>query len=233
MDPVRRPEGCRILLVEDTEALLGLMTLVLEQEGYRVDAARSAEEGMRLVEQHRYDLILTDYSLPGRTGGWLLHEAARRGLLKGAATLVVTADPRPRVGRHEVVEKPVSFDRFLPQIRAILTADLTFDVPATMTPPQGRGASVSLDLYISGASAPCAHAQRVIRDTLAQYDAGSVTLRVLDVAAAPPDPERVCFTPALVRRSPGPAVWVLGNLSDRRVVDDLLQTCGLRPRPQT
>ena len=84
----RRTDGARILLVEDNEDLRLLMQMALENEGYIVASVQSAEEGMRLVETRRYDLVVTDYNLPGHSGAWLLQQALRRKLLRGAATLL-------------------------------------------------------------------------------------------------------------------------------------------------
>ena len=57
--------GSRILLVEDSDDLRGLMTLILEAEGYVVDSASTAEEGLHLLNARPYDLVLSDYALPG------------------------------------------------------------------------------------------------------------------------------------------------------------------------
>jgi hypothetical protein len=37
------------------------------------------------------------------------------------------------------------------------------------------------------------------------------------------------FAPTLVKRSPGPRTWVLGDLADAAVVVDLLKMCGMKP----
>ena len=70
--------GSRILLVEDSDDLRSLMVLILESEGYSVDSAATAEEGLRLLNSGSYDLVLSDYALPGRTGAWMLREALAR-----------------------------------------------------------------------------------------------------------------------------------------------------------
>lgn len=63
-----------ILVVEDNPVNLELMTELLEQEGYRVLTAESAEAALRLTLAERPDLILMDLQLPGMTG----YEATRR-----------------------------------------------------------------------------------------------------------------------------------------------------------
>jgi DNA-binding response OmpR family regulator len=115
--------GSRILLVEDSEDLRGLMTLILEAEGYFVDSASTAEEGLRLLDADAYDLVLSDYALPGRTGAWMLREALARNLLSQG--ILVTAHPNPRdADGFPVIYKPLDFDLFLAQIREYMSGEV-------------------------------------------------------------------------------------------------------------
>jgi CheY-like chemotaxis protein len=111
--------GSRILLVEDSDDLRGLMTLILEAEGYVVDSASTAEEGLHLLNARPYDLVLSDYALPGRTGAWMLREALERQLLSRG--IIVTAHPNPRDAEgFPVIYKPLDFDSFLDQVRGYI-----------------------------------------------------------------------------------------------------------------
>jgi CheY-like chemotaxis protein len=111
--------GSRILLVEDSDDLRSLMVLILESEGYSVDSAATAEEGLRLLNSGSYDLVLSDYALPGRTGAWMLREALARRLLSQG--ILVTAHPNPRdADGFPVIYKPLDFDAFLEQIRGYM-----------------------------------------------------------------------------------------------------------------
>lgn len=109
----------RILLVEDSDDLRSLMVLILESEGYRVDSVRTAEEGLQLLGSDGYDLVLSDYALPGRTGAWMLREAVARHLLSQLDGIIVTAHPHVRdAGDFLVLQKPLDFDALLMTIRA-------------------------------------------------------------------------------------------------------------------
>lgn len=116
--PDRTP---RILLVEDSEDLRTLMVLVLESEGYEVDAVQNAQQGLARLNQHDYDLLLSDYALPGRSGAWLVREAIERGLVRPRCAIIITAHPNP-VGTagFEVVKKPLDFEEFLEHLRELL-----------------------------------------------------------------------------------------------------------------
>ena len=232
----RQTDGSRILLVEDNEELRRLMRLALETEGYRVECVRSAEDGLRRMERQQFDLLLTDYALPGETGAWLLRQATERHLLPGGAAMLVTAQPdAPEIAADtDIIEKPLNLDTFLPQIRGILAqaaAPRTRQMAETSAMTDAPDGAVQLVLYVSPHSLPCRRAVRVMRALLARYDHHHVRFEVRDMTADPADAaaDRIIFTPTLVKRSPAPSVWVLGDLSRPNVVNDLLLMCGIEP----
>jgi len=80
-----------VLIVDDEEAIRRVFTRFLEMDGFAVATAGSAEEGAALVkERGGFDVVLTDYHLPGMSGlelaeqVVLLAPAARVILLSGA-----------------------------------------------------------------------------------------------------------------------------------------------------
>jgi hypothetical protein len=187
---------------------------------------------MRLLETHAYLLVLSDYGLPGKSGVWLLSEAGERGLLRGAAARLVTAEPDAMdiTPSFDVVPKPIDFEEFLPQIRAILTS--TIERQEGQRSAVRRGARIDLVLYVSPESLPCARALRVMRSVLDGYDRRRVHFEVCDVAAHPAEAavDHIIFTPSLVRRLPQPRTWVIGDLAQPQVVAELLRASGVTRR---
>jgi CheY-like chemotaxis protein len=57
-----------ILVIEDNEMNMKLMRAVLKTGNYRILEATDAETGIRLVREHRPDLVLMDIQLPGMDG---------------------------------------------------------------------------------------------------------------------------------------------------------------------
>lgn len=57
-----------ILIVEDNEKNRKLVRDVLQFKGYRTIEAETGEDGVTLAKQHKPDLILMDYQLPGIDG---------------------------------------------------------------------------------------------------------------------------------------------------------------------
>jgi hypothetical protein len=72
----------------------------------------------------------------------------------------------------------------------------------------------------------------MMRRVLAAYDRRRIRFAVCDVAADPvqADADHIIFTPSLVRRSPRPRTWIIGDFAQPQVVADLLHASGARLR---
>jgi len=58
-----------ILLVDDEPAILDMLQMVLNKEGFRqIDSANTAEGALMACERKRYDMILLDVMLPDKSG---------------------------------------------------------------------------------------------------------------------------------------------------------------------
>jgi CheY-like chemotaxis protein len=231
----------RILLVEDDEDTRQLLAVALEAQAYEVSQAGDAEGGLEALRAGRFDMILTDYDLPGRTGAAMLREANALRLVDGAATLVVTAHPDPEgVDETTLVRKPLDLEKFLHQVRRIFESmPAAVRLPARPSPaaqapaPADPGERVELTLYISPNSPPSLKARRNMEKLLEDFRVAQIGFEVLDLGRAPERAERdhVVFTPTLVKRQPEPRAWIVGDLSDPAVVTDLLHMCGIEPVP--
>jgi DNA-binding NtrC family response regulator len=79
----------RILIVEDKEGVRRMLRQTLEAAGYPAAEAADGAEAVRLLEENRYDVIITDLKLPKRDGLQVL--AAARGADPDAQVIVMTA----------------------------------------------------------------------------------------------------------------------------------------------
>ena len=87
--------GASVLLVEDDPDIREMLITLLELAGFAPTACSSAEAALEQLREESFDLVLTDYMLPRRTGGWLLEQASAEGLIDATPVLVVTAHPHP------------------------------------------------------------------------------------------------------------------------------------------
>jgi len=58
----------KILVIDDDHDLLETIQSVLQYEGYHTFAASNAQEGIKIVKEHPFDLILMDVMMPGMSG---------------------------------------------------------------------------------------------------------------------------------------------------------------------
>ena len=67
----------RILVVDDEENLRDVLVEVLKRDGHDVHSAGDGTEGLGLIQDQRYDLVITDLRMPGLEGP-ALYEALRQ-----------------------------------------------------------------------------------------------------------------------------------------------------------
>lgn len=61
-------KGLKILLVDDDEFIRDSLSLFFHSEGYSFTALDSAEKGIEALKTESYDIIFSDYMLPGING---------------------------------------------------------------------------------------------------------------------------------------------------------------------
>jgi len=110
-------EKARVLIVDDEDANVEILARYLESRGHAVCGAADAEEAVAAVRRDRFDLVLVDIVLPGRTGLQALPDL--RALTR--APLVVMSgqsDPDTRLdalalGAADFLPKPLDLPRIL------------------------------------------------------------------------------------------------------------------------
>ena len=116
-----------VLLVEDEQAILDLGKELLEMQGYRVLAAGTPGEALRLAEEHSGEihLLLTDVVMPEMNG----RELARRllSLYPGLKRLFMSGYTADIIAHHGVldegvqfIQKPFSLDALTAKVREAL-----------------------------------------------------------------------------------------------------------------
>lgn len=226
-----------ILLVEDHADIRDMISTALRAQGYQVDHAALPEEGLALLRKGRYDLVISHYNLPGKTAAVMFQEAGAEGLLQKTPTLVVTAHPDPQgVETSQLVRKPLDLSKFLLQVQRIFGAaegSRPFKERRRAVPSAG-GPPVDLVLYISRVWVTSIRARENLEKILDRFVPEQIRVQVCDVAedALAAEQDQVVFTPTLVKRSPAPRAWVVGDLSDHNMVMSLLDMAGVQRRPR-
>jgi CheY-like chemotaxis protein len=228
LSPEARP---RILVVDDDEDTRQLIAFALGEHRYAVTEVADGEAGLAALRTAPFDLVITDYDMPGLTGAEMLKRATREGTLGDASSLVVTAHPEPRDVPQDValLRKPLDLERLLVQVRMILPHRPVTAAPTATAAARRNEHALDLILYVSARSPASLKARRRMEEVLSEFDARQVRFEVCDLFknAASAERDRVVFTPTLVKRRPAPQAWILGDLSSDDVVRDLLTMCGV------
>ncbi|MGH9644063.1 MAG: response regulator [Terriglobales bacterium] len=116
----------RILLVDDELAILLTLKAILEMNGFEVETASSAREGIQKLEKHTYNMVITDMRMEHETAGYDVIRAARKQHYN-PATSILTAYPSlgtdwKSQGAQSLLVKPVNTNDLLRQIEALLIA---------------------------------------------------------------------------------------------------------------
>jgi two-component system, OmpR family, alkaline phosphatase synthesis response regulator PhoP len=115
----------RLLLIDDDQTLLQLLSQYLRESGFEVHEAPNGKEGLRLAYAERPDLILLDVMLPGMDG-WEV--CARLREMTDVPVIMLTAKATEadklrgfRMGVDDYVTKPFSFAELVARIQAVLS----------------------------------------------------------------------------------------------------------------
>src|ERR1043166_2868463 len=78
-----------VLVVDDEEIMRDVLETLLSAEGYRVDLAKTGEEGLEAYGRRAYDVVLLDVSMPGMGGLRALEEILK--VDPDAVVVIITA----------------------------------------------------------------------------------------------------------------------------------------------
>ncbi|MEI6206374.1 MAG: response regulator [Desulfuromonadales bacterium] len=124
----------KILLIDDDAQVLKVMTSFLEREHHEVSTAVDGKQGIKLLEKHRYDLVITDVIMPEQDGVgvlmWLLNQANHQKVIAmsgGSAALdqVLILDMCRSLKADKILSKPVDFETLTNAVREVLDHGVT------------------------------------------------------------------------------------------------------------
>ena len=87
-----KSRSLRMLVIDDEESILSLMQDILRSEGHHVDAAGSGQAALELILQHDFDVIVSDWKMPGLDGMNLYQELLTRKPEAARRMLFMTGD---------------------------------------------------------------------------------------------------------------------------------------------
>ncbi len=117
----------RILVVDDDDAMREMMALALVKEGYRVERAGTAAEGIAALGETPFDLVVADIYLGDGTGLDLVdaigvRQGDTRIILVTARGSVETATFARKHGVFDYLAKPFELEHFVRRVEAAFTS---------------------------------------------------------------------------------------------------------------
>lgn len=117
-------QGAKILVVDDEQSILDLVSAYLRQEGYEVHTAQDGLAGLKAMRAFQPDLIVLDVMLPGMDGLELLTQLRRES---DVYVILLTARSEETdkivglsVGADDYLTKPFSPRELVARIKAAL-----------------------------------------------------------------------------------------------------------------
>ena len=117
----------KILIIEDEAAIRRVLKRILEQmdKTYQVEEAEDGMEGVKMIKDKDYDLVLCDIKMPKKDGMEVLQEAKK---IKPESTFVMisghgdieTAVDSMRLGAFDYISKPPDLNRLMTSVKNAL-----------------------------------------------------------------------------------------------------------------
>jgi two-component system, NtrC family, nitrogen regulation response regulator NtrX len=114
----------RILVIDDEKSIRNTLKEILEHEKYEVDTAGSGGEGLGLMKEKEYDVLLLDIKMPEMDGMEVLAEVMQLYdipviMISGHGT-IETAVEALKMGAYDYIAKPLDLNRLLVTVRNAL-----------------------------------------------------------------------------------------------------------------
>jgi len=116
-----------VLIVEDNDKNMKLARDVLQAKGYRTLEALTGEEGVRLAQEKKPDLVLMDIQLPGINGIEAFRQIRADDRTKRIPVIALTASVTPTdrsaiaaAGFDAFLGKPINLKEFLETVKRLV-----------------------------------------------------------------------------------------------------------------
>lgn len=117
----------KILVVDDDTTFLLMLKSFLEKKGYKAVTESNAEKGLQALNQSTFDLILSDYRMPGMDGIEMLSTINDLNITTPLILITSYGDIKlavkaMKLGAADYLTKPVNPEELLALVRSVLSA---------------------------------------------------------------------------------------------------------------
>lgn len=122
----------KILIADDEPNIVTALEFLLQRNGYEVYIARNGEGALKLVEEHKPDLVLLDVMMPLKSGYEVCQRMRERADWRHIKIIMLTAKGRDvemskglSLGADLYITKPFSTQELVAKINGLLGAGAT------------------------------------------------------------------------------------------------------------
>ncbi|MCA9654105.1 MAG: sigma-54-dependent Fis family transcriptional regulator [Myxococcales bacterium] len=121
----------RLLVVDDEPSMREFLTICLRRAGHEAEAVEGAAAALARLDERRFDLVITDLTMPGMSGMDLLRELGSRSepplvIMITAFATTDTAVEAMKLGAYDYLTKPFKVDEIQVVVqRALERVDLS------------------------------------------------------------------------------------------------------------
>ena len=113
MNPFSQLKQVKTLLVDDDELIRDSLSMAFKNKGCSIRVAGTAEEGLQAIKEEQFDIVISDFRLPGMNGLEFLKLATTNR--PDSVNILITAyrdeylfSEAIRIGITEFIDKPFS-----------------------------------------------------------------------------------------------------------------------------
>ena len=118
-----------IMIVDDSLTMRQMVNFTLSSAGHTVTEAADAEEALQIANKQRFDLVISDVNMPGRSGIELVAELRKLAEYKFVPIILLTTESQPEMkskgraaGATGWIVKPFDPEALLGVLRKVLPA---------------------------------------------------------------------------------------------------------------
>ncbi len=173
MKILKTDHGKKVLVVEDDESIVDLLSIHLEDLNFMVETTGRGDRGLELAQSKKYDLIILDVMLPGMDG----MEVCKRIRMDDRNTAIMMLTSRSEeldkvlgleLGADEYITKPFSIREFIARVKALFRR---MEVDAQSSAPPSSPASITIEaLFIDSEKRRVTLEGKAIELTAKEFD---------------------------------------------------------------
>jgi two-component system chemotaxis response regulator CheY len=117
----------KLVIVEDSDSIREAIVFALQKSGFEVKSATNGLEAIAILNGERFDMVLTDYYMPGMNGLELIRWVREKEQYKRLPVIVLTTESQRDVilqaknaGATGWIHKPFEVEKLIQTIRRII-----------------------------------------------------------------------------------------------------------------